>query len=98
MLNPALRFRHPSVTPPRKGLYVRDWRGTKVLPEWDRTLCVDLWIPERDQRSILFPGVWYVYPGVNDASVQKLPWRELTLNERLWFYNEQPEARAWKTA
>jgi hypothetical protein len=48
-----------------------------------------------DSRDILFPGVWYAFPGLNDASEQALPWREPTPYERqacLWAH---PEASRW---
>jgi hypothetical protein len=77
----SLPFRHPSVLPPRRGLYVRDWRGTDVLPASDRALSIDLWEPSDD--PMLAPGCWYVSPGWNDASEQRLPWREATREELL---------------
>jgi hypothetical protein len=84
-------FKHPSVTPKARGLYLRDWRGTGVLPEHERTLHVDAWEPVTDPRDILHPGVWYAFPGLNDATEQALPWREPTsfeLQACLWKYPE----------
>lgn len=80
-------FKHPSTTPNKRGLYVRDWRGTTVLPEHDRTLSVDLWEP-LPVGDVLAPGVWYVWPGWNDASYQQLPWREATEAEKERFLLE----------
>ncbi len=90
-----MAFKHPSVTPKARGLYMRDWRGTDVRPEHERALCVDAWEPVTDPRDILFPGVWYVFPDLNDASEQRLPWREPTpfeLQACLW---RHPEAARW---
>ena len=96
MIRTHYPFKHPSVLPPRRGLYVRDWRGTKVLPVSDRALAIDLWWPEPNPKDILHPGVWYVYPNVNDASEQRLPWREPTIAERSWWFQRYPEARNWR--
>ena len=85
-------FKHPSTTPAKRGLYVRDWRGTKILPERDRRLSIDLWEPV-PVGDILFPGVWYVWPGWNDASEQRLPWRPVTRAERAAFLREHPGAK-----
>jgi len=90
-----LHFKHPNTTPGVRGLYVRDWRGTKIEPAHERTLCVDAWEPVADPKDILFPGVWYVFPGINDASEQRLPWREAADDEIracLWRY---PDAHRW---
>lgn len=65
----------PHTHPKRRGLYERDWRETDILPEEDRCIHMDLWEPVRNPRDILYPGVWYVSPGWNDASRQNLPWR-----------------------
>lgn len=92
-MNHKLPFRHPSTTPPKRGLYVRDWRGTKIQPAFERVLAIDLWEPVNDPRNILHPGVWYVWPGWNDASEQRLPWRKPTRTERAKFLARNPEAR-----
>jgi len=67
----------PHTHPTRRGLYERDWRGTDILPEEDRRIMLDEWIPVSNPRDILYPGVWYVLPNYNDASRQNLPWRGL---------------------
>lgn len=92
MPNPRLPFKHPSVTPAKRGLYVRDWRGTKIQPASDRQLCIDLWepLPPGDPMG---PGIWYVWPGWNDASETRLPWRAATRSEKARFYAKNPEAR-----
>ena len=95
MLDAGLPLRHPSVLPPQRDLYVRDWRGTNILPESERTLCVDAWEPVPRRGDILYPGVWYVLPEINDASVQRLPWRPLTHRERAWIMRTSAAARDW---
>lgn len=76
-------FKHPSTTPPERGLYARDWRGTDVLPVSERRVCIDLWEPSDDPE--LAPGCWYVTPGWNDATEQRLPWRAPSRAELLLF-------------
>ena len=91
----TLPFKHPSVTPTKRGLYVRDWRGTSIEPAHERIVTLDAWEPVPDRRDILYPGVWYSFPGPNDSSRQALPWRaptEFELNLHLFQY---PEARRW---
>lgn len=67
---------YPADTHPvQRGLYERDWSGTDILPVEDRRIHIDLWEPVTDTRSTLYPGVWYVDPGWNDATHQHLPWR-----------------------
>ena len=67
---------YPANTHPvRRGWYERDWRDTDILPVHERTICMDFWEPVRNPRDLLYPGVWYVLPGLNDASLQHLPWR-----------------------
>ena len=85
-------FKHPSTLPKRRGLYVRDWRGTKVLPVQERRLTVDLWEPVPAGDS-LWPGVWYVWPGWNDASEERLPWRDATRAEKRTFLSDNPGAK-----
>ena len=92
MLTVKRPFKHPSITPAKRGLYVRDWRGTKILPESDRRLSIDLWEPV-PVGDILSPGVWYVWPEWNDASEQRLPWRPVTKGERAAFLREHPGAK-----
>lgn len=91
-LRTDLPFRHWSLTPPKRGLYVRDWRGTDVLPESERCLSMDLWepLPPGDEMG---PGLWYVWPGWNDASVAALPWRKPMPAEVRRFLADNPEAR-----
>lgn len=91
-MNAKRPFKHPSTTPAKRGLYVRDWRGTDVEPESERRLAIDLWEPVPDHRDILFPGVWYVYPGPNDATEQHLPWRKPTRAELAEFLRDNPGA------
>ena len=91
-MNTKRPFKHPSTTPAKRGLCVRDWRGTDVEPASERCLAIDLWEPIKDPRDILFPGVWYVWPGWNDASEQRLPWRPATRHERMHFLARNPEA------
>jgi hypothetical protein len=86
-------FKHPRTLPKRRGLYVRDWRGTDVLPEHDRRLTMDLWMPVPAGDS-LWPGVWYVWPGWNEASEGRLPWREATRAEKATFLNDNLGAKA----
>ena len=87
-------FKHPSVVPQHRGIYLRDWRGTRVLPETERRLSVDLWEPVEDRADSLYPGVWYFTPGWNDATDQRLPWRELTEKEMdLWRIEYEDEYR-----
>lgn len=90
MLREDLPFKHPSLFPPARGLYVRDWRGAPIYPESERVLSVDLWepLPEGDAYG---PGFWYVMPGINDASFMHLPWRALTDSER-----RDRRAREWE--
>jgi hypothetical protein len=88
-------FKHPSVTPKKRGLYIRDWRGTHIEPAKERILRLDAWEPVNDRSDILFPGVWYVFPGLNDASHQALPWREPTDYELTWHVAKYHEARRW---
>jgi hypothetical protein len=92
MIDHARPFKHPSTTPAKRGLYVRDWRGTSILPESDCRLSIDLWEPVRDPKDILYPGVWYVWPNWNDANEQRLPWRAVTKAERAAFLREHPNA------
>lgn len=84
-------FKHPQVLPTRSGLYVRDWRGTDIQPASERRLSVDLWLslPARDPNG---PGWWYVWPGWNDASRERLPWRAPTRSEKAEFLRENPGA------
>jgi hypothetical protein len=90
-----LPFKHPSITPKTRGLYLRDWRGTQIQPEHERALHVDAWEPVSAPQDICYPGVWYVFPNINDASEQSLPWREPTHYElQVWFW-KHPEARQW---
>ncbi len=42
------------------------------------------------------PGVWYVFPGINDASEQVLPWRVPTRTELAKWMARYPEAKAWR--
>lgn len=65
----------PNTHPIRRGLYERDWTNTDILPVEDRRIHLDLWEPVLNKLDILYPGVWYVSPGWNDASWQNLPWR-----------------------
>jgi hypothetical protein len=90
--NPSRPLKHWSTTPKKRGLYVRDWRGTKVQPESDRRLTIDLWhpLPLGDEY---WPGFWYVWPGWNDASYERLPWRAATRAEKATFLRENPGAR-----
>ena len=90
--NPKRPLKHWSTTPKKRGLYVRDWRGTDVIPESDRRLCIDLWepLPPGDEMG---KGLWYVWPDWNDASRDKLPWREATRAEKATFLRENPRAR-----
>lgn len=89
--NPKRPLKHWSVLPRKRGLYVRDWRGTNVLPEGDRALSIDLWIPV-PHGDELAPGIWYVWPGWNDATHQSLPWRAATRAEKTTFLRDNPEA------
>jgi hypothetical protein len=91
-LDESMPFKHPSIVPKERGLYVRDWRGSGVLPRQDRALWIDLWEPV-DLGDELYPGLWYVFPGVNDASEQALPWRTPTAAELFVFLERNPEAR-----
>ena len=95
MLDAGLPLRHPSVLPTQSDLYVRDWRGTNILPESERMLCEDAWEPAPQRGDILDPGVWYVLPAINDASIQRLPWRPLTARERAWVMRTSAAARDW---
>lgn len=72
-----------NTTPKRRGLYERDWTDTGILPVEDRRIHMDLWELVPNKRDILYPGVWYVEPGWNDASRQNLPWRGLDLGDCL---------------
>ncbi len=90
-LNPKLRLKHWSVRPRKRGLYVRDWRGTDVLPETDRRLSIDLWMP-LPPGDAMGPGMWYVWPDWNDASRAELPWRKATRAEKAAFLRENPGA------
>lgn len=85
-------FKHPSIYPKKDGLYVRDWRGTEILPATERKLHLDMWqnLPKGD---IYGPGFWYVWPDWNDASEESLPWREATRAEKYSFYKNNPKAR-----
>lgn len=65
----------PDTHPVRRGLYERDWTNTDILPAEDRRIHMDLWDPVSDTRDPLCPGIWYVQPGWNDATWQRLPWR-----------------------
>jgi hypothetical protein len=93
MIDHTLPFKHPSISPEKRGLYVRDWRGTRVVPVNERRLSIDLWEPAPKPDDILHPGVWYVWPGWNDATEQRLPWRPVTKAERAAFLRENPNAR-----
>lgn len=69
-----------SKVPLRAGWYERDHRScVEYVDPADRRICRDWWEPVRDNRSILYPGVWYIKDehGLNDASRQDLPWRGL---------------------
>lgn len=68
----------PNTYPTRRGLYERDWTDTDILPVEERRIHMDMWEPISNPIDILYPGVWYVEPGGNDASCQNLPWRGLT--------------------
>ena len=47
--------------PVHYGWYERDHRNvTTYKNPLDRRICLDLWMPVRDPRDILYPGVWYV--------------------------------------
>jgi hypothetical protein len=50
----------PEQVPARRGWYERDHRRVPYQNREDRRISLDLWEPVRDQRSILYPGVWYV--------------------------------------
>lgn len=91
-LSTKLPLKHPSLTPKKRGLYVRDWRGTDILPASDRVLSVDLWEPIKPPDPMA-PGLWFVWPGWNDASRERLPWREATRAEKAEFLRENPLAR-----
>jgi len=81
-LDEAQPLRHALVRPRARGWYVRDWRGQRQIDASARVLAVDLWEPVPDRADVLYPGVWYVLDGgINDATVQALPWRELTPQE-----------------
>lgn len=68
----------PDSYPLRRGLYERDWRHTNILPEEERAISLDHWEPVPNPADSLYPGIWYVQPGWNDATIQQLPWRGLT--------------------
>ncbi len=89
-------LKHWNITPKKRGLYVRDWRGTKILPKCERRLTLDLWepLPPGDEFG---PGFWYVWSdmlsGWNDASHDCLPWREATRAEKEAFFRNKPVAK-----
>lgn len=87
----ALPFKHPSTTPKALGVYVRDWRGTAIMPRSDRNFSFDLFVPV-PRGEELAPGVWYVLPNWNDASEQALPWRPMSPGESVAFTLFNPEA------
>jgi len=69
----------PNTHPTRRGLYERDWTNTDILPVEDRRIHMDFWEPVFSKQDSLYPGVWYVEPGLNDASRQHLPWRGIVM-------------------
>lgn len=98
-IDTTLALKHPSVLPSNRGLYVRDWRGvTELLNDSDRCLSVDCWEPVRNRRDILHPGVWWVLPGLNDASQDRLPWRPATPRECYETCKRFPDAAEWWSA
>lgn len=82
-------FKHQSTTPKASGFYIRDWRGTDILPVSDRALSLDRWDmwPSQEERTKYGPGLWFVAPDWNDASYQHLPWREPTESELKYFFS-----------
>lgn len=91
-IDPTIPLKHPSIIPKERGLYVRDWRGTSITPESERILSLDWWEPVPGD-PLIGPGLWFVWPGWNDASVDRLPWREATEIERDVFFKQNPGAR-----
>lgn len=70
---------YPADTHPvRGGLYQRDWSHTDILPVGERRVCFDWWEPVNNRCDSLYPGVWYTWPDLNDATWQNLPWRGRT--------------------
>ena len=72
----------PDSFPIRTGYYERDWTNTDILPAIERSIHLDWFEVDSDERSVCYPGVWYAesYYGAgdfNDASLQNLPWRGL---------------------
>lgn len=65
-------------TPNERGWYLRDYRnsGCHDCPPFS----VDLFGPDPDRYSILYPGVWYVHDDqhrLNDAHYPYLPWKRI---------------------
>ncbi len=65
-------------TPRERGWYLRDYRnsGCHDCPPFS----VDLFEPDPDRYSILYPGAWYVHDdkhGLNDAYYPYLPWKKI---------------------
>ena len=59
-----------NATPNERGWYLRDYRAMQAKYKSLPPFSVDLWEPDPDIHSILYPGVWYVMDGVglNDAA------------------------------
>ena len=66
-------------TPDKLGWYLRDYRSAQVVQKKLPPFSVDLFEPEPNKHSALFPGCWYVLDGesLNDAGYQHLPWKRI---------------------
>ncbi len=66
-------------TPNENGWYLRDYRTPRTVDKDLPPFSVDLFEPETDTRSILYPGCWYVLDvnKLSDAAYQHLPWKRI---------------------
>lgn len=50
----------PDTYPARGGWYERDHRQCNYADPSERRISLDKWVPVRDRKDPLFPGLWYL--------------------------------------
>lgn len=70
--------------PARAGWYERDHRGCDYTAPSERRISQDRWVPVRDKKDPLYPGLWYVlcdpYEFVNPFTGQR-KWLEYPMDD-----------------